>query len=281
MFRRTRLTSLCHADCYRGIGWAVMNSFTGMRTLLLASTFIFFSSLATSEPSAVAPVNGCAFQLAPLVNIEPDSTVSGPVIDYFRQHVEPLLGRPIVWQGLNVARLLSHLESGECELTPLLSYTPARAKIFHYVEPHLLLLRPVLVVLASSRLRSVDHQEDLYGMTIGWSSQALVPPLLQHPQVRVDALTQRNWEHGNMQKLLRGRIDAALFSNDISANHFRARLPVTTRLIYLPVPPLEVHMVLSQALATRQPALKQMLRRVFEQYPLTSLMESPAHQGGG
>ena len=257
-----------------------MNSCAGIRSLLLAFTLLSFSSLATSQPPAVVPVKGCAFQLAPLVNIEPDGAVSGPVIDYFRQHVEPFLGRPIAWQGLNVARLLSNLESGECELTPLLSYTPERAKHIHYVEPYLLLLRPVLVVLAPSRLRSVERQEDLYGAAIGWSSQAIVPPLLQHPQIRIDALSQRNWEHGNMQKLVRGRIDAVLFSNDISANYFRAQQSVATRLIYLPVTPLEVHMALAKTLAARQPALAQALQHVFEQHPLVSLVDPPARLGG-
>lgn len=57
-----------------------------------------------------------------------------------------------------------------------------------------------------------------------------------------------------MQKLLRGRIDAALFSNDISANHFRARLSAATRLIYLPVTPLEVHIVLSKSLGMAIPS---------------------------
>lgn len=180
-----------------------------------------------------APLRGCVFQLAPLVTIDQQGKVSGPVIDYFRRHIEPALGRTIEWQGLNVARLLSNLESGECDLTPLLSYSPERARHFRYIDPHLLLRRPVLVVLVPSRLHAVERQEDLYGTTIGWSSQAIVPPLLQHPQIHIDTLSQLSWEHGNMQKLLRRRIDAALFSNDISANHFRAKLPAATRLIYL------------------------------------------------
>ncbi|MEH8113272.1 transporter substrate-binding domain-containing protein [Aeromonas veronii] len=125
-----------------------------------------------------APLRGCVFQLAPLVTIDQQGKVSGPVIDYFRRHIEPAIGRTIEWQGLNVARLLSNLESGECDLTPLLSYSPERARHFRYIDPHLLLLRPVLVVLVPSRLHSVERQEDLYGTTIGWSSQAIVPPLL-------------------------------------------------------------------------------------------------------
>ncbi|MGL6152341.1 MAG: substrate-binding periplasmic protein [Aeromonas sobria] len=155
--------------------------------------------------AANAPLRGCVFQLAPLVTIDQQGKVSGPVIDYFRRHIEPVIGRTIEWQGLNVARLLSNLESGECDLTPLRSYSPERARHFRYIDPHLLLL-----VLGSSRLHSVERQEDLYGTTIGWSSQAIVPPLLQHPQIHIDTLSQLSWEHGNMQKLLRGRIDAAL-----------------------------------------------------------------------
>lgn len=197
-----------------------------------------------------APLRGCVFQLAPLVTIDQQGKVSGPVIDYFRRHIEPAIGRTIEWQGLNVARLLSNLESGECELTPL------------------------LVVLVPSRLHSVERQEDLFGTTIGWSSQAIVPPLLQHPQIHIDTLSQLSWEHGNMQKLLRGRIDAALFSNDISANHFRARLSAATRLIYLPVTPLEVHIVLTKSLGDGNPELVQHMRQVVERVPLASLVES-------
>ena len=255
-------------------------SLSGMHLLSVLSALVLPSMMFNPSVAASAPLRGCVFQLAPLVSIDPQGKVSGPVIDYFRLHVEPVLGRPIAWQGLNVARLLSNLESGECELTPLLSYTPERAKHIHYVEPYLLLLRPVLVVLAPSRLRSVERQEDLYGAAIGWSSQAIVPPLLQHPQIRIDALSQRNWEHGNMQKLVRGRIDAALFSNDISANYFRAQQSVATRLIYLPVTPLEVHMALAKTLAAQQPALAQALQHVFEQHPLVSLVDPPARLGG-
>ena len=216
-----------------------------------------------------APLRGCVFQLAPLVTIDQQGKVSGPVIDYFRRHIEPVIGRTIEWQ-----RLLSNLESGECDLTPLLSYSPERARHFRYIDPHLLLLRPVLVVLVPSRLHSVERQEDLYGTTIGWSSQAIVPPLLPHPQIHIDTLSQLNWEHGNMQKLLRGRIDAALFSNDISANHFRARLSAVTRLIYLPVTPLEVHIVLTRSLGDANPELVQHMRQVVERVPLASLVES-------
>ena len=257
-----------------------MNVFAGMHSLLLFLALLSFSSLAMSQPTAVVPVKGCVFQLTPLVTIDQQGKVSGSVIDYFRLHVEPVLGRPIAWQSLNVARLLSNLESGKCELTPLLSYTPERAKHIHYVEPYLLLLRPVLVVLEPSRLRSVEQQEDLYGAAIGWSNQAIVPPLLQHPQIKIDALSQLNWEHGNMQKLVLGRIDAALFSNDISANYFQAQQSVATRLIYLPVTPLEVHMALAKTLAARQPALMLALQRTFELHPLVSQVDPPARLGG-
>ena len=102
----------------------------------------------------------------------------------------------------------------------------------------------------------------------------IVPPLLQHPQIHIDTLSQLSWEHGNMQKLLRGRIDAALFSNDISANHFRARLSAVTRLIYLPVTPLEVHIVLTKSLGDANPELVQHMRQVVERVPLASLVES-------
>ncbi len=164
-------------------------SLSGMRLLSVLSALVLPFMMFNPSVAASAPLRGCVFQLAPLVSIDPQGKVSGPVIDYFKLHVEPVLGRSIAWQGLNVARLLSNLESGECELTPLLSYTPERAKHIHYVEPYLLLLRPVLVVLAPSRLRSVERQEDLYGAAIGWSSQAIVPPLLQHPQIHIDTLS--------------------------------------------------------------------------------------------
>ncbi|MGU5685132.1 substrate-binding periplasmic protein [Aeromonas allosaccharophila] len=246
-----------------------------MRLVLLLSALLLLPFMTISQAVAVnAPLRGCVFQLAPLVTIDQQGKVSGPVIDYFRRHIEPAIGRTIEWQGLNVARLLSNLESGECELTPLLSYSPERARHFRYIDPHLLLLRPVLVVLVPSRLHSVERQEDLYGTTIGWSSQAIVPPLLQHPQIHIDTLSQLSWEHGNMQKLLRGRIDAALFSNDISANHFRARRSATTRLIYLPVTPLDVHIVLTKSLGDGNPELVQHMRQVVERVPLASLVES-------
>ncbi|WP_050514335.1 substrate-binding periplasmic protein [Aeromonas finlandensis] len=242
--------------------------------LLLLLLVLLLPFQAISQPAAIkAPLHGCVFQLAPLVTVDQQGQASGPVIDYFRRHIEPVIGRTIEWQGLNVARLLSNLESGECDLTPLLSYSPERARHFHYVDPHLLLLRPVLVVLVPSRLRSVERQEDLYGTSIGWSSQAIVPPLLQHPQIHIDALSQMNWENGNMQKLLRGRIDAALFSNDISANHFRARLSAATRLIYLPVTPLQVHIVLNKSLGDANPELAQRMQQVVERVPLASLVE--------
>lgn len=246
---------------------------SGTRLVLLLSTLLL-PLIPISEAVAInAPLRGCVFQLAPLVTIDQQGKVSGPVIDYFRRHIEPAIGRTIEWQGLNVARLLSNLESGECDLTPLLSYSPERARHFRYIDPHLLLLRPVLVVLVPSRLHSVERQEDLFGTTIGWSSQAIVPLLLQHPQIHIDTLSQLSWEHGNMQKLLRGRIDAALFSNDISANHFRAKLPAATRLIYLPVTPLQVHIVLNKSLGDGNPELVQQMRQMVERVPLASLVE--------
>lgn len=240
---------------------------------LVSGSTAFSLKVSSEDVSFVEPIRGCTFQIEPIIRIESNGRVSGPLIDYFLHHVEPELGRPIEWQGLNVARLLSNLKEGGCDFAPLLSYSEERARYFNYLEPYFLQLRPVLVVLDSYPLHTVLQQEDLYGMTIGWSSQSLVPVLLQSPKINIDALSQRNWEHGNMQKLLRGRIDAALFSNDISANYFRAQFPVNTKIIYLPVSPLHVHVVLGKKWSVQNSSVAETIQRVIKEKPFSSVLE--------
>jgi ABC-type amino acid transport/signal transduction systems, periplasmic component/domain len=118
---------------------------------------------------------------------------------------------------LPFARLLSELQDGTIDLSFELMRTPERDKYLLFPDSPALVFKPTLTVRSDSHLTTISSIEDLKGMKIGYLPNSVVPKFLDAPNiVSFDYLGGDDWIQRNLDKLLAGRIDAALDQNPYS-----------------------------------------------------------------
>lgn len=182
------------------------------------------------------------FTIAPYVVAGPDGP-SGALVDFFDREIAPRMGVRFRWERpTTVARLEQNLISGRVMFTPILLRNKQREKAgIRFAGDVYVRFNPCLAVMPDSALQQVQSPADLAGVKVGWVQAGALPDFMLDRRIRLDRIGNVEWTIPNMEKLRRGRIDAAYFSNHFTPQYFAARTGMKVRLITLPTRSLNLY----------------------------------------
>jgi len=194
----------------------------------------------SAQAQALPPVETVTvgvFTIAPYVKAGDDGP-HGALVEFFDKEIAPRMGVRFQWERpVTVARLEQNLIAGRVLFTPILSKTAAR-ELAHiqYTGESQIRFTPVIAVLPEHPLHAITAPADLSGVTVGWVQAGALPPFMQDARIRFDLAGAIDWERTNLDKLKRGRIGGAYFSDHHTARYHAARTGMQLKLLNLPVP---------------------------------------------
>lgn len=157
------------------------------------------------------------FTLAPFMMSDADGSPSGVTADFWTTILGPRMGVEIEVSGpYPIPRLELMLETGEIDVIPYITKIPARETRFTYPKRPISTIAPCIIVRKDSPIDSVTSQEDLFGLTIGFISNAYIPPFVKHEKITLDLITTTDFRLMNHNKLMNRRVDALLDINYVS-----------------------------------------------------------------
>lgn len=167
--------------------------------------------LATNQVWSAEPVLRVAyFELAPHVVANRAQGASGPAVD-FLQDIARRMGVQLRFdeEALPLDRLLYQLRLGEVDIALALGKSPEREQFLRFPGKPFFLMQPALMVRKESSLREIRSAADLRKLSIGVYSQGYLSPLMRTPGLRIEKLHGSDLVARNLEKMLKGRIDAA------------------------------------------------------------------------
>lgn len=184
-----------------------------LRTALaLAALLALAAGESGAEPRETVRIG--IFDLGPYMMALPDGSAGGAAVDFWRERIAPHMGVEIETSGpYPIPRLEKMLEAGEIDVIPYVTKIPARESLFLYPSRPIDTITPCIIVRRDSPLTSIERQEDLFDMTVGFITSAYVPPFVRHDRIKLDLITATNYRLINHQKLVNGRVDALLDIN--------------------------------------------------------------------
>ncbi len=161
------------------------------------------------------------FDLAPFMmgldGSAKEGKAGGVAADHWKELIAPLMEADVEVSGpYPIPRLEKMLETGEIDVIPYITKIPARESKFLYPATSLTRISSCIIVKKDSPLTAVNSQEDLFGLTIGFITNAYTPPIVLHDRIALDLITTTEFRQINHQKLMNGRVDALLDINVVS-----------------------------------------------------------------
>ncbi len=197
-----------------------------LRKAILAAVFILYCGLCTlpvlakdAEAKPRETVKIGIFDLAPFMmgldgSAKGGKEAGGVAADYWKELIAPLMEADVVVSGpYPIPRLEKMLETGEIDVIPYITKIPARESKFLYPATSLTPISSCIIVRKDSPLTVINSQEDLFGLTIGFITNAYMPPIVLHERIALDLITTTEFRQINHQKLMNGRVDALLDIN--------------------------------------------------------------------
>lgn len=199
-----------------------------LRNAIRAALFTLYCGLCTfptgakdAEAKMRETVKIGIFDLAPFMmeldESAKEGTVGGAAADYWKELIAPLMNADVEVSGpYPIPRLEKMLETGEIDVIPYITKIPARESKFLYPATPLTRIYSCIIVKKDSSLTAIKSQEDLFGLTIGFITNAYTPPIVLHDRITLDVITTTEFRQTNHQKLMNGRVDALLDINVVS-----------------------------------------------------------------
>ncbi len=157
------------------------------------------------------------FSLAPFMMSDGNGGAGGAAIDFWREYLASRMNVAIEVSGpYPIPRLEMMLETGEIDVIPYITKIPDRESRFRYPDNPLTEISSCIIVRRDSSITSVTTQKDLFGMKIGFITNAFIPPLFNHEQIELELVTTTEFREINHRKLIHGRVDALLDINHVS-----------------------------------------------------------------
>ncbi len=157
------------------------------------------------------------FDLGPYMMTDSDGQAGGASVDFWRERIAPLMGIDVEVSGpYPIPRLEKMLEDGEVDAIPYITKIAAREARFLYPSLPIAKISPCIIVRRDSAIASIESQEDLFDLKIGFITSAYIPPFVQHERIKLELITATDFRQINHQKLINGRVDALLDINHVS-----------------------------------------------------------------
>lgn len=166
------------------------------------------------EPSPRETVKIGIFDLGPFMMTTDSGAAGGAAIDFWKTRIAPLMGVDVEISGpYPIPRLEKMLKEGTIDVIPYVTKIPARDALFLYPSRPIDTITPCIIVRRDSAITSIESQEDLFGLKVGFITSAYIPPFLKHERIKLELVTGTDYRHINHQKLINGRVDALLDIN--------------------------------------------------------------------
>lgn len=205
--------------------------------------FLFCVLLPLSTAGSGETLRLAVFQLEPFMMASADGGVTGVTVEYWRTWLAPRMGYELEVLGpFPIKRAEKMLENGEVDAVCQLTRIPDREVRFRYPKTPLTQIVSCIAVTRESPLVSVDSTKNFYDLKLGFIEAAYIPPMLKHPRIRFELVSNEDYRMINLNKLFAGRLDALLDINWVSFLYYIAEHDMTQRLriMLLPVEPVPV-----------------------------------------
>ncbi len=166
------------------------------------------------EPSPRETVKIGIFDLGPFMMTTDSGAAGGASVDFWKTRIAPLMGVDVEISGpYPIPRLEKMLKEGTIDVIPYITKIPARDALFLYPSRTIDTITPCIIVRRDSAITSIERQEDLFGLKVGFITSAYIPPFLKHERITLELVTATDYRQINHQKLVNGRVDALLDIN--------------------------------------------------------------------
>lgn len=175
---------------------------------------------------------------APLVQqATKTSPPTGPTIEYITAMIRETGFTPVI-SVLPYQRVMSGLKSGEIDLTLEIGKLAERESFLYFSDKPVHLMKPSLTFLASNKLTTIRSIDDLRGMKIGYLESAIKTSFFDSApsDITFDLINGDTWVRQNLEKLLAGRIDAALDQNLVSYLDEAKKTGIAYKIKTIPLP---------------------------------------------
>jgi ABC-type amino acid transport substrate-binding protein len=190
------------------------------------------------------------FDLPPHVLGVEEGNPTGAAIGYFEEYIAPHLGVEIVWdpEVTPPTRLMKQLKTGEKDAMIFLGWTEDRTAYLHYPQPYLT-LSETLAFRVDHPLEQITAIDDLHGLKVGFLVGGRIPDALRDEHISYDLIAGKQLMERNLEKLLRGRIDAIYVPLPVALERIIEQEKAESQVKLLPIEflqPLDIYTVFSK-----------------------------------
>lgn len=216
--------------------------------IIMKKYFLLFVMLQISPLKAESLTLGY-FVLGPHIYHDAEGKTLGPLAEFLTEHIGPAMGVKFNLVNMPLARILKDMKDGRIAGAALFGFTKARDLVFTYPKHSFISMHPVITVLKSHPLTKVDSFDDIANLSIGYVKDAIVSPFMyKHDKVFINIYGSNTWER-NINRLLKGHIDAAYSPIDANMRYVASKLGVldNIRIIRLPEEPMKLYTLFSKS----------------------------------
>lgn len=213
---------------------------------MLRSIILFF--LLQISPLKAETLTLGYFVLGPHIYANADGKALGPLPEFLTEHIGPAMGVKFSLVNMPLARILKDVKEGRIAGAALFGFTKERGLVFAYPNNSFISMHPVLVVLNNHPLTKVETVDDIANFSIGYVKDAIVSPFMQNDGIVFSNIYGSNTWERNMQRLLKGHIDAAYSPIEVNMSYVASRLNIRekVRIMRLPEAPMKLYSLFSK-----------------------------------
>ena len=134
------------------------------------------------------------FNYPPHIIFEND-TPTGPLVSFFNEYFAEKMNVPITFFRMPITR--AELEAKKCSIDMIMisGKSAQRSEFLNFPEKPFHQMKRSLLVKNDFPKNTVHESEDLFGLTIGWSTgvEMAMPEYLKHPNIDLKLLAGRNF----------------------------------------------------------------------------------------
>ena len=193
---------------------------------------------------------------------------AGAAVDLFKAVSEKMGVKEVVFQQMPLTRLVVMLERGEIDAALFMAQGPERAAKFYFPPKPYYMSQPGVVVSASSALTHIKTMVQIKWLKIGVLQGGYLSPSMHQAGLILEPLSGSDGNARNLQKVVRGRLDAA-YTPDMYVFTLDARelgFEKLVRVLPLPDPSNGVYTAFSKKVgATYGPRYAEALEAVLKE----------------
>jgi ABC-type amino acid transport substrate-binding protein len=164
----------------------------------------------------------------------------GPLIRFLEEQVAPRMDVSISFIRMSIARAEYEAKNCSVDMIMISGKSHKRAEFLSFPTSPFLQAKRSLLVKQSFPKNSIRNSEDLFGLTVGWTTgiKIVLPEYWKHPNIELKFLTGNNFTERNVRMFMKNRLTAVASSNREALTYFvkKFNLEEEAKIIPLPEP---------------------------------------------